>query len=211
MDKKPLIGVSILAVVLLVIGSLSNVGGYQTVQSSNQDTINEKDNNKELLFQTIVDIANNKEIQRIILKSQISRDGFLNPNVRFQVFNTPVLTKNQLKQMYFIGLLLSKIINKSKMHSIVERYHYNNQVMQNEISAIIEKDTMLNAKITQLSNSECDCENENTTQWSFPILCVFLYPLLIISTVIALLLHYYPFYELMEALAKEFNCFWAKP
>jgi hypothetical protein len=36
MDKKPLIEVSILAVVLLVLGSLTNVVGYQTVHSSNQ-------------------------------------------------------------------------------------------------------------------------------------------------------------------------------
>jgi len=33
-DKKPLIGVSIIAVVLLVLGSLTNVVGYQMVQSS---------------------------------------------------------------------------------------------------------------------------------------------------------------------------------
>jgi len=34
MDKKPLIGVSICAVVLLVLGSLSNVAGYQSVKST---------------------------------------------------------------------------------------------------------------------------------------------------------------------------------
>ena len=34
MDKKPLIGVSIIAVVLLVLGSLTNVVGYQQVQST---------------------------------------------------------------------------------------------------------------------------------------------------------------------------------
>jgi len=34
MDKKPLIGVSICAVVLLVLGSLSNVVGYQSVKST---------------------------------------------------------------------------------------------------------------------------------------------------------------------------------
>ena len=38
MDKKPLIGVSICAVVLLVLGSLSNVVGYQTVQSAVNDS-----------------------------------------------------------------------------------------------------------------------------------------------------------------------------
>jgi len=36
MNKYPLIGVSIVAMVLLVLGSLTNVVGYQTVQSSNQ-------------------------------------------------------------------------------------------------------------------------------------------------------------------------------
>jgi len=34
-DKKPLIGVSICAVVLLVLGSLTNVVGYQSVKSTN--------------------------------------------------------------------------------------------------------------------------------------------------------------------------------
>jgi hypothetical protein len=34
MDKKPLIGVSICAVVLLLLGSLTNVVGYQSVQSA---------------------------------------------------------------------------------------------------------------------------------------------------------------------------------
>ena len=39
MDKKHLIGISICAVVLLVLGSLSNVVGRQTVQSSHKTTI----------------------------------------------------------------------------------------------------------------------------------------------------------------------------
>jgi len=38
MDKKPLIGVSICAVVLLVLGSLSNVVGYQSVKSTVNDS-----------------------------------------------------------------------------------------------------------------------------------------------------------------------------
>ena len=42
MDKKPLIVVSICAVVLLVLGSLSNVVGYQTVQLPNQRIVNNK-------------------------------------------------------------------------------------------------------------------------------------------------------------------------
>src|SRR4030043_1712926 len=42
------IGISITAVVLLVLGSLSNVVGYNTVQSSNQNTIRNELDKKEL-------------------------------------------------------------------------------------------------------------------------------------------------------------------
>jgi hypothetical protein len=52
MDKKPLIGVSILAVVLLVLGSLTNVVGYQSVKSTVTDSP---------LFQTRTQRANNQQ------------------------------------------------------------------------------------------------------------------------------------------------------
>jgi len=48
-EKIPLVGISILTVVLLVPGSLTNAVGYQTAQSLNQ---------KVLLLQSIVDIDN---------------------------------------------------------------------------------------------------------------------------------------------------------
>jgi hypothetical protein len=53
MDKKPLIVVSILAVVLLVLGSLSNVVGYQSVKST---TVKDSP-----LFQTRTQRANNQQ------------------------------------------------------------------------------------------------------------------------------------------------------
>jgi len=51
-DKKPLIGVSIIIVVLLVLGSLSNVVGYQSVKS----TVNDSP-----LFQTRTQRATNQQ------------------------------------------------------------------------------------------------------------------------------------------------------
>ena len=167
MDKRPLIGVSICAVVLLILASLSNVVGYQTVQSSNQTVIDNEVNQKEMLFQTILDIANNKEIQRVILNSEITRGGFFNPNIRSSIFTPQVLTKNYLKQMYFISLMLSKTISKSKIHSMVEQYQLINPETQKEISAVIEKDAIPNSEITQLKNSECDCENDESPDWDF--------------------------------------------
>ena len=86
-----------------------------------------------------------------------------------------VLTKTQVRQMYFLGLILSKFVSKSRIQSMVGKYQFNNQEMQKEISAIIEKDTILNAELTQLKDSDCDCENGNTAAWGFPILCVSLF------------------------------------
>jgi hypothetical protein len=186
MKKYPLIGVSIVAVVILIVASLSNVVGFQTVQTSNQKVIKDEVDKKELLFQTIVDIANNKEIQRILLKSQINKEGFLNQDVRFSIFNTPVITKNQLKHMYLVGLMLSNIISKLRMHSLLERYQVSNQELQNEINAVIEKNATLKGEMTQLSNQNCDCGNENTTQWNFPVICILLFPLFIIAVILAI-------------------------
>jgi len=177
MDKRPLIVISLCGVILLVLGSLSNVVGYQTVQISQQHLIKERINQRELLFQTICDIVNNKEIQRIILKSQISRGIF--PSSEF-----PAVTKSQLRQMYLFGVLLSRFISKSRMQLMIGKYQFDNREMQNEISAVIEKDTLLNAEITQLQNSECDCDNEQTSSWGFPILCSILNILMIIPLIL---------------------------
>ena len=204
MEKYPLIGVSICAVVLLVLGSLSNVVGYQAVQSSNQQIINEEVNRKELLFQTIVDIANNKDIQRIILKSQISRG-------EFPLSDIPILTKNQLKQLYLIGLMFSKVISKSRMQSVVQQYQLFNPEMQHGIKDVIEKDTTLNAEINQLQNSECDCENKNTTGlWKFPVICMGLYLIFWFFLVLYLfgIRIAEVFVEFIGQIAYNLDCFW---
>jgi len=208
MKKWLAIGISICAVVLLILTSLTNVVGYQAVQSSNQKIINSEVDQKELLFQTIVDIANNKEIQQAILKSQISKEGFFNPDTRFPLLNAPVLTKNQLKQMYLVGLLLSKTISKSKMHSIIEKYQVNNQALQKEITAIIQKNATLNREIKQLSNSQCGCgDSIGVTAWTFPVVCTILNILLFVDLLLILNLHIGVYLGAVIAiLMKFFNC-----
>lgn len=161
MDKKPLIVISLCIVVILVVASLGNVVGYQTLQSSNKSTIIERVNERDLLFQTIIDIANNKEIQQIILKSQISR-GILPTS------EIPIVTKQQLRRMYFIGLILSKFISKNRIQSMVHTNQLITPETLQEINAIIEKDVALNTELIQLQNSECDCEK---SEWGFPIIC----------------------------------------
>jgi len=214
MQKSSLIGISIITVALLILGSLSNVIGYQMVQSSNQEIIKAEVNQKQLLFQTILDITNNKEIQRIILNSETKKGELFNPSVRFSILYIPVFTKNQLQRMYLVGLMLSKIIKKSKIHSMVEQYQLNNQGMQKEITDVIEKDATLNREIAQLSNSKCDCENENITSWNFPVLCAILFPLVtLLSILVAFvwgIFHVF-LHNLLVIVANiglTLNCFW---
>jgi hypothetical protein len=220
MKKYPLIGICIIAVVVLILASLSNVVGFQTVQSTNKKIINDEVDQKELLFQTIIDIANNKEIQKIALNSEIKRDGFFNSDMKFSVFTSQVLTKNQLKHMYLVGLMLSKIISKSKIHSMVEQYQLNNQAVQKEITAIIEKDATLKGEMTQLSNSKCDCDNENLNNWTHPILCALIYPLVFFVVFLFILgfalyfthfLQYFYFQNILVIwtnIGASLNCFW---
>ena len=192
-----------IGIILLFVGvTVAPTINFNTVKASQQNTIKERINQKELLFQTIVDIANNKEIQRIILKSQMSRGIF--PTSEF-----PVVTKNQLKMMYFLGLILSKVVSKSRIQSMVQQNQLIAPNIQQEISAVIEKDSTLNVELTQISNSDCDCENEDISLWSFPIICILLFPLVWLG--VALLAgppHSDFLANIMISIGEKFNCWW---
>ena len=169
MNKYPLIGGSICAVVLIVLASLTNVVGYQTVQASDQKIIT-SDNPKELLFMTIVDMINNKEIQRVIVGSEITGGKYFDHSMMFSASIPPLLTKRFLNFAYHMGLILSKTISKSTLHSMLTQYQMNRAV-QKGISVIIERTIKLKNEINQVASLSCDCENETTTPWDFPIIC----------------------------------------
>jgi len=219
MQKNPLIAVSIVVTFVIVLATYTNIIGIQAVKSSNNKLINDEVDQKELLFQTILDIENNREIQKIILDSEMRgfMERFLNSSMRFLVFTPQILTKNYLKHAYTIGVILSRTLSESKMHSILKRYQMNNQEIQKEINAVIEKDATLKGEITQLSNSKCDCDNVNTMDWNFPVLCVILYPIFcFIFTLIlylALIFHAVPYflqilYAVIFNITTTLNCFW---
>jgi hypothetical protein len=211
MQKKPLIGISIVAVVLLVLASFTNVIGVQTIKSANQKVLKEEIDQKELLFELILDIVNNKEIQKIIQNSEIKGNmgRFFVPHMKLSLFTPHVLTKKFLNSAYNMGLILSKTISTSKIHSILEQYQMSHQGIQKEINAVIEKDAKLNGEITQLSNSKCDCENDNTIGWSFPVLCLLLYPLFIIALLLYVLDSDFSFFgTIIGIIGTALNCFW---
>jgi len=211
MGKISLIGISLFVVILCILVSLTNVMGYLTVQSSNQQIVHEEVNRRELLFQTIMDISNNKEIQRSIFKSQMTSGKILS-------VTNPVLTKHQLNKMYSIGLILVKRLSKVTIHSIIQRFQLSYQQTLQEISAIIKKDAPLNSTVAQILDSECFCENENNGQWSFPVRCTLLLPLMIVAMIFftvgeslnALLLYSFGLFILVPVtvIAEMLQCWW---
>ena len=63
---------------------------------------------------------------------------------------------------------------------MIGKYQFDNQEIQQEISAVIEKDSILNAEITQLKNSECGCDNINTSNQNYIGLCILLFPIYVL-------------------------------
>jgi len=134
-----------------------------------------------------------------------------------------VVTKNQIRKMYFLGLILSKVVINSRIQSMVQQYQFNNQNIQMEMYDVIEKDTTLNTEITQLKGFDCDCNNKDTTfYWRFPMICVLLLPsvllnffLYIIAIFIWGYLGFYPpvlFFEhkldKFDSIGFRLSCFW---
>jgi hypothetical protein len=91
-----------------------------------------------------------------------------------------------------------------------EQYQIYNLKIEKEITVVIEKDATFKAEIAQLSDSKCDCENENTISWNFPVICILLIPILILAWVL-----FYPFgygflLIIMTAIGEALNCFWIR-
>lgn len=171
MLKKPLIGFSILVVVILILSSLGNVVGYQTVQTSQQNHITENINQEEILYQTILDMSNNEEIQQILHKSPNMKGRSL-----LEVANLlKPITKQQRRQMYDIGLFLSERISTSTIKSMIQTHQLITSDILQQIDVVLKNNHGTSGEVPKLVNSDCDCEPEGfTLVWRFPVICTFL-------------------------------------
>ena len=165
MKKYPLIGISIAVVFLIIVASFTNVVGVQTVEQSNNKAMQDQ---KDLLFQTIIDIVNDKEVQSVVSKYH---SGLFHKDVQ-----TGVLTMKQLNSMYLVGSVFSKRVDRLKVHSLFQNYRLNNQELLDEIDSVIENNAMLNMEMEQLELLNCDCEaNEPVSEFFPPVICAMLW------------------------------------
>lgn len=211
MKRKQIILWAMLSIFLVVNTPILANSLQKINQIPSTDIISEeKFNQKELLFQTILDIANNNEIRGVVLKSEMrgSIDRFFVPGMKFSIFTPHILTKKFLNYAYNVGVILSRILNESKVNSIIEKYQVNNKGLQKEITNTINKDNTLNREITQLSNSNCDCQcSLGITAWQFPVICAIFGAIGIFILFFALWLDIgYNLLTIILTLEEIFNC-----
>jgi hypothetical protein len=180
------LGVTFTVICVIVLASFTNIVFVHTVTSSKLTSIKNDIVQKDLLFQTILDIANNKEILKIIQNSESrgSLKKILQPTttkllfikMRFNTFLPPpsFLTKKYLEYAYIMGVKLSKTLRVSTIYSILERFQVDFREIYKEITSAIGKNNELYKKVEQLSDAQCNCEKNVTLAWHFPVICAIL-------------------------------------
>lgn len=144
---------------------------------------------KEFLFQTIIDIANNQEIEYLLdqeknngflldfdynLRSVYRKVLFRAPNLlRSLIFTKPTVTHDYLNFVYEQGCELINIIGEDKALEIIESIKINNPTFSNGLSNIIENNEEIKNKITEikLMNQEL---NPSSPFEGYPLICAIL-------------------------------------
>ena len=104
--------------------------------------------------------------------------------------------------------LIAKLRNNKELQELVE--DADDEVdIQKEIISIIEKDEELNTIVEEIKELDCGCDEDSTTlDWSFPVICLLLFPLVMIFTVAHLKTGIdLPFYIIMT-IGSILNCMW---
>jgi hypothetical protein len=194
MNKYPLIGGSICAVVLIVLASLTNVVGYRIVQASNQKVINKEINPKVVLVQTIIDILDTPELQPFFIQHTKEWKN----NQRFTVIdnepNSLVQSVLKIKERIHFSLLSDKpaSLYRSLMYDYDQGYKIMNLVGEKEVIAmmksitfttpqvindlknILMKNDNLKEKITRLSIINKEVKTDTQSGEQMPIICFIL-------------------------------------
>ena len=220
MNKYPLIGASICAVVLLVLASFSSVIGYQTVRASNEKIITTEITEKELVFQTIIDTANNREIQKAFFGSQILGKRLFDSGIKLTAFPHPVVTKSFLNFAYHLGVLFSSTIGAAKLRAMLEphRAQLSNRELEENLTAVVQKDGTLSAEWTHLTALGCGCEEDNNVSWKFPVVCTIMWMIFAPLAFLDAYVYFSPFGILwgviyflemiLELTAQSLRCWW---
>jgi len=103
-------------------------------------------------------------------------------------------------------ILVLQLIAKLRNHKDIQNIETEDDVLR-----IIEGDEELNSIVEQLSGDDCGCEDDNPTWeriWPFPIICLLLWPLVMISVLGYFRTDIVLPALIMGILGEIFNCSW---
>lgn len=166
------------AVILLFIG-LAIQPSMATEQTEKEIDIEPKD----YLFQTIIDIANNPEVKKLLeqydndlfsvdIDRSVYRKLFLrNPRLFFNtLFTKPSMSIEYLNKCNNKGIEITDIIGEDKALEIMESVKVTDTEVFDEINNIISKDEILSGRLDILN----EMNNEINTFQGWPIICAIL-------------------------------------
>ena len=96
--------------------------------------------------------------------------------------------------------LVFLLINKLRYYEGIES--------EEDVLEIIESDAELSGIVEELKSYSCGCEDD-TTEWSFPVICTFLVPFMMLSLFLYFIAGITVFGQIIGTIGGMFNCFWA--
>ena len=97
-------------------------------------------------------------------------------------------------------VLVLQLITKLRNHKDIQSVETEDEVLQ-----IIESDEKLNGIFKQMSVYDCGCSDE-TTEWGFPIICLLLFPFIVLAGVFFYRGLVYNYVLIVITIASAFNC-----
>jgi len=101
-------------------------------------------------------------------------------------------------------VLVLQLITKLRNHKDIENVETGEDVLR-----IIESDEELNSIYEQLFVEDCGCEDDSRLEWNFPITCMLLLPLYIITFGILVFTGIGLPQMILAVFGYQMNCFWA--
>lgn len=124
------------------------------------------------------------------------------------VSDIEVLEEDNATPVELVFQLIAKLSNNREIQKLVADTDAEVDI-QKEINSIIEKDEELNTIVEKIKGSDCGCNDANTTRWSFPVLCLLLFPLQCLAFGLAVRYGQLTLWYIMFVIGVILNCIWS--
>ena len=123
-------------------------------------------------------------------------------------FTRPKMNAEYLNKAYKYGVEIVDVLGEDEALEMIESIECTNPQIFNDMTDIISNNPELNNRIEQLMALQCDCEDDFSIGWSFPVICLLLIPFLWIAMSAWITYHIEWPIIIMEFIGERLNCFW---